>query len=107
VSGEGTLDPSGAGALTIPTGASETSAPLTAVRHNGNDKALTVTATVHGTNETLTLVLSSDTPTAASEGLTTPRELLLFAVVGGSLLGLVALFTMPIPRRRRARRRKA
>jgi hypothetical protein len=43
---------------------------------------------------------------ATTEGLSSGRAVLLFAVLCGSGLGLVALLTMPIPRRRRARRRK-
>jgi hypothetical protein len=40
-----------------------------------------------------------------SQGLSTGREVLFFAVLAGSVLGMVALLTMPIPRRRRARRK--
>lgn len=70
-SGWGEVDPSGAAALTIPTGASTTSASFTAARHDGNNKTLTVTATVHGTGETLTIVLSSDAspPAGKARGL--------------------------------------
>jgi hypothetical protein len=42
-----------------------------------------------------------------SQGLSTGREVLFFAVLAGSVLGIVAALTMPIPRRRRARRRRA
>jgi hypothetical protein len=38
--------------------------------------------------------------------LSTWRQVLFFSVLGGSVLGLVALLTMPIPRRRRARRKR-
>lgn len=123
-SGDGSLDLSGPDALTIPTGASTTDSTFTATRHNGNKKTLTVTATVHGTSQTLTLVLSSAVPPAtdrtppgpaagvtsrgaASEGLSTTREIVFFAVLSASVTGLVALLTMPIPRRRRASRRRA
>ena len=40
-----------------------------------------------------------------TQGLSSLRDLTLFALLGGSLLGVLALLTMPIPRRRRARRR--
>ncbi len=154
--GWGSVDPCRAGALTIPTGASTTTASFTATRHNGNNKTLTVTATVHGTTQTLTIVLSSAAPpadgttapatttttttatttttttatadtgstdetttyatttTAAASapgdgtthtaGLSTPHEVLFFTVVAVSLIGLVLVLTMPIPRRRTRRR---
>lgn len=164
--GWGSVDPSGTDALTVPAGASTTSASFTATRHNGNNKMLAVTATVHGTGETITIVLSSEpapgggsvpappatttatgTTTAATDttqttteetttdstttadtttdvttssngtnpvsagentaGLSTSREVLFFAVLGGSLLALAALLTMPIPRRRKRRKERA
>jgi hypothetical protein len=136
MSGDGSVDPSGAGALTISTGASTTSSSFTIARHNGNDKMLTMTASVHGTSQTLTIILSSGSPPgsgepvpantqttptptqqaatteeasqgAASEGPSSMREVVFTAVLGASVLGLVALLTMPIPRRRRAGRRRA
>ena len=120
-SGDGSLDLSGPDALTVPTGASTTDTAFAATRHNGNNKTLTVTATVHGTSQTLTVVLSSATPPASttgappgtasrgavSEGLSTSRDVVLFVVLGASVLGLVALLTMPIPRRLSSRRRRS
>ncbi len=79
------------------------------------------TTTSTATDTTTTDTTPTDTTTTApagttcagggmsgpmSMGLSTGREVLFFAVLGGSVLGLVALLTMPIPRRRRARRRR-
>jgi hypothetical protein len=58
-SGQGSVSPTGANALTIPSGSSETSASFTLTRDNGNNKTVTMTATVHGTTQTLTITLSS------------------------------------------------
>ena len=67
------------------------------------DTTATDTTTTTGTTTTAMASAGSATTT---QGLSTGRELLFFAVLGGSLLGFVALMTMPIPRRRRARRRR-
>ena len=62
-SGDGNVTPTGANALTITNGSSTTSTPgtgtFTLTRNNGNNKLVTMTATVHGTSQTLTVVLSS------------------------------------------------
>jgi hypothetical protein len=63
-SGEGSVDPLGLGALTIPMGSATTSAPFTATRQSGNGKTLSLVATVHGTSQTLTIDLSSGLPFA-------------------------------------------
>jgi Bacterial Ig-like domain len=53
------------------------------------------------------VIVYTDPPAApTTEGLSSTREIAFFAVLGGSVLGLIALLTMPIPRRR-GRRRKA
>jgi hypothetical protein len=79
------------------------------------DTTSTDTTTTTGTTSTDTTATSTDTTTAtgatqpsatSTAGLSTWRQVLFFAVLGGSVLGLVALLTMPIPKRRRARRRK-
>jgi hypothetical protein len=46
------------------------------------------------------------TSATSTAGLSTGREVLFFAVLGGSVLGMVGLLTMPIPRRRRACRKR-
>jgi hypothetical protein len=56
----GAISPTaGANALSVANGASETSASFTATRATGNGRTMTVTATVHGTSQTLTITMSS------------------------------------------------
>ena len=57
--GDGSVSPSGASVLSIAAGASETSASFTLDRANGNNKTVVLTATIHGTTQTLTVTLSS------------------------------------------------
>ena len=64
----------------------------------------TTTPTSTGATST---TAAPDSLKATTEGLSTPQQVLFFAVLGGSVLGVIALLTMPIPRRRRARRRRS
>jgi hypothetical protein len=57
--GDGTVSPTGANALTIAAGTSTSSASFTLVRDNGNNKLVTLTATLHGTSQQFTVVMSS------------------------------------------------
>ena len=57
--GDGSVNPTGANALSIADGFSTTSASFTLSRNKGNKKTVTMTATVHGTTQTLTVTLSS------------------------------------------------
>lgn len=56
--GNGSGTPSGTAALSVPTAGSST-AQFTLTRANGNNKSVTLTATVHGSTQTLTVTLSS------------------------------------------------
>jgi predicted secreted protein len=57
--GQGSVTPSGSNARSIPNGQAQTSATFNATRSTGNGKTLTVTATVHGTSQTVTITMSS------------------------------------------------
>ena len=58
-SGQGSVSPTGLSVLTIPNGSSESSASFTLSRDNGNNKSVTLTATVHGTAQILKVTMSS------------------------------------------------
>jgi hypothetical protein len=84
------------------------------------DTTTTDTTTTDTTTTDTTTTATTDTTTTgttgapispasartSTAGLSTWRQVLFFSVLGGSVLGLVALLTMPIPRRRRARRKR-
>ncbi|HEX5175184.1 MAG TPA: Ig-like domain-containing protein [Gaiellaceae bacterium] len=90
--------------------------PTDTTNSTTTDAATTTDATTTDTTTTTDPTTTTDTTTtdpttdpasgSTTEGLSTPRQVLFFVVLGGSLLGFAALLTMPIPRRRRARRRK-
>jgi hypothetical protein len=57
--GTGTVSPSGPTALSIANGASTSSAAFTLTRETGNNKTVTLTATVTGTTQRLTVMMAS------------------------------------------------
>ena len=56
---DGSVSPSGASALTITNGTSSTSASFTLTRSSGQNNTATLTATIHGTTQKLTVTLAS------------------------------------------------
>jgi hypothetical protein len=57
--GQGSVTPSGTSALSIGNGSSGTSVAFTLTRDSGNNKTVVMTATVHGTGQTLTVTMTS------------------------------------------------
>ena len=67
---------------------------------SGNQPTGFATKEGAGNQPRLVIVYTDPPATAATEGMSSIREMLFFAVLTGSVLGLAALLTMPIPRRR-------
>ena len=92
--------------MTETTTTETTATPSTDATATGTTTPDTTTTDTTTTDTTASSAPSSSGPGGTiSGGLSTPREVLFFGVLGGSVLGLISLLTMPIPRRRRARRR--
>jgi hypothetical protein len=101
-----TTDPTTTAICTPDTASTGTTTTDTTTTDTTTDPAPTDTTTT-ATTPTGTTCTGSASPGQMSQGLSTGREVLFFAVLAGSVLGIVAALTMPIPRRRRARRRRA